>query len=174
MEEDDEVIDKLKEFHGHICPGLLLGYQVSNIFLREFEKPKDEEIVAIVETDACSIDAIQFMTGCTLGKGNLIIRNYGKHVYTFIDRKSRDAIRIALDFEKAKNFDWSKGKIPPKDMFNIKRMKIKRLPRKARIRESIRCEMCGEGVMKGKERKFKGKVICIPCYKSLLRNSKNL
>ncbi len=33
----------------------------------------DEEIVAVVETDACFSDAVQVMTGCTFGKGDFII-----------------------------------------------------------------------------------------------------
>ena len=37
----------------------------------------DEEIVAIVENDACGVDALQCVTGCTFGKGNLIFRDYG-------------------------------------------------------------------------------------------------
>lgn len=42
----------------------------------------DEEMVAIVENDSCAVDAIQVLTGCTLGKGNLIFRDYGKqHLY---------------------------------------------------------------------------------------------
>jgi len=32
----------------------------------------DEEFVAIVENDSCSVDAIEVVTGCTMGKGNLI------------------------------------------------------------------------------------------------------
>jgi len=33
-------------------------------------RAEDEEIVAVVETDACGADAIQVRTGCTFGKGN--------------------------------------------------------------------------------------------------------
>ena len=53
-------------------------------------------MVAIVENDACMIDAIQYITGCTMGKGNLIFRDHGKPVYTFILRNGEKAVRIAL------------------------------------------------------------------------------
>ena len=46
--------------------------------LREMGRAADEEIVAVVETDMCGVDAIQFLTGCTFGKGNLIHRDWGK------------------------------------------------------------------------------------------------
>ena len=34
-------------------------------------RAEDEEIVAIVENDACGVDALQCVSGCTFGKGNL-------------------------------------------------------------------------------------------------------
>ncbi len=88
--------EKAIEFHGHSCPGLATGYRVSKIALKEIEgkRAEDEELVAIVENDACGVDAVQFITGCTLGKGNLLYRDFGKHVYTFVCRNSGKAIRI--------------------------------------------------------------------------------
>ena len=85
-------------FHGHVCPGLIIGYRAAKVAQSAFgvERSEDEELVAIVENDACSVDAIQVLLGCTLGKGNLIYRDYGKQVYTIISRESNRAIRIAL------------------------------------------------------------------------------
>ncbi|MGA3359901.1 MAG: FmdE family protein [Halobacteriota archaeon] len=86
------------KFHGHVCPGTVIGYRAAKIATREFssEKSVDEELVAIVENDSCSVDAIQVVTGCTFGKGNLIFKDHGKHVYTFINRKTGEALRISL------------------------------------------------------------------------------
>ncbi len=83
-------------FHGHICPGLALGYRAAEIALERLRsgRSEDEELVTIVETDACGVDAIQFLTGCTLGKGNLLIKDHGKHAFTFINRRTGDAVRI--------------------------------------------------------------------------------
>lgn len=84
-------------FHGHTCPGLALGYRAALIALEELrsDPSHDEELVAIVENDACGIDALQVVTGCTAGKGNLLFRDYGKHVYTLINRRNGKAIRVA-------------------------------------------------------------------------------
>jgi len=41
---------------------------------------------------------IQYVAGCTAGKGNLIFRDYGKHVYTFYHRKTGRGIRIYADY----------------------------------------------------------------------------
>ena len=85
-------------FHGHTCPGIAIGYRVSQIALEmfDYDPTKDEDLVCIAENDACSVDGIQFVSGCTLGKGNLIFRDYGKQVYTFIPRDGTEALRISL------------------------------------------------------------------------------
>jgi formylmethanofuran dehydrogenase subunit E len=41
------------------------------------------------------VDAIQSLTGCTFGKGNLIHRDYGKNSYTFIRHCDGKAVRIS-------------------------------------------------------------------------------
>jgi formylmethanofuran dehydrogenase subunit E len=83
-------------FHGHSCPGLALGYRAAEYALQHLiaDRSEDEDLVAIVENDACGVDAIQLVAGCSTGKGNLILQDFGKHVYTFIDRKSNRAIRF--------------------------------------------------------------------------------
>src|SRR6266540_1461985 len=98
MKTYDDVVD----FHGHSCPGLALGYRVSLRALREFgvDRSGDEELVAIVENNSCAVDAVQVMTGCTFGKGNLIFRDFGKQVYTFIRRPSGKGLRISIDWKK--------------------------------------------------------------------------
>ncbi|MCX6696280.1 MAG: FmdE family protein [Methanoregula sp.] len=83
-------------FHGHACPGLAIGYRAAEYALQHLRagRSEDEDLVAIVENDACGIDALQVVAGCSLGKGNLIFRDFGKHAYTVIDRKSKRAIRL--------------------------------------------------------------------------------
>jgi len=190
MKKLDEVI----KFHGHICPGLALGYRVSEFALRELGKrSKDEEIVAIVENNSCAVDAVQVMTGCTFGKGNLIFKDYGKQVYTFIKRPSGKAIRISIDWtpppetEKQKEM-WQKYmksdrskpvlqavhqrktkkiesilKTSEKDLFKVKHLKAS-LPEEAKIYPSVRCERCGEKTMETRLRIKNGKMLCIPCF----------
>ncbi len=42
-------------FHGHACPGLAIGYRAAVHALETFHagRDEDEELVAIVENDAC-------------------------------------------------------------------------------------------------------------------------
>lgn len=100
METAKEIpFQEVTKFHGHICPGTVIGYRAAQIAVRAFalKKSVDEELITIVENDSCSVDAIQVVTGCTFGKGNLIFKDYGKHVYTFINRETGESLRISLN-----------------------------------------------------------------------------
>lgn len=105
----DPEFNAVVAFHGHLCLDIAMGYRVAKAAMRELscERPRDEELVAIVENDACSVDAVQAVTGCTFGKGNLIYRPYGKAVYTFVDRRTGRALRIYCHFWET--FDRGEG-----------------------------------------------------------------
>ena len=77
-----ETIDRVIKFHGHSCPGLAIGIRVSELALERLGEPESGELIAVVETDMCGVDAIQFLTGCTFGKGNLIHKDHGKMAFT--------------------------------------------------------------------------------------------
>lgn len=75
-------------FHGHECPCLAIGYRMVCAAMKALnaERSSDEELVAIVENDACGVDALQCVSGCTFGKGNLLFRDYGKQGDTLYSR----------------------------------------------------------------------------------------
>lgn len=64
-------IEAVAAFHGHWCPGLAIGIRAAEYADHRFPNAADMDRIAVVETDMCGVDAIQFLTGCTLGKGNL-------------------------------------------------------------------------------------------------------
>ena len=180
------------QFHGHLCPGLALGYRVAKAALRELkaDRPQDEELVAIVENDSCAVDAVQFITGCTFGKGNLIFRDYGKHVYTLFNRRTNQGVRISEDyrgFEGDQRYPELKkrqeaGEDVSREMQVFKMEKASAIlkadekeiltitpvssppPEEAKIRGSLRCSVCGEKFMGSRSREKNGKVMCIPCF----------
>lgn len=104
---NSELVQKTIDVHGHWCPGLAIGIRAAEFALSEIGKASDEEIVAVVETDMCGVDAIQYLTGCTLGKGNLIYRDYGKNAFTFYRRRDNKALRLVTRREI-----FAKGGIP--------------------------------------------------------------
>jgi formylmethanofuran dehydrogenase subunit E len=98
----EELIASVIYFHGHSCVGLSFGIRIGEWVVNEFGRSSDEEIVAVVETDMCSVDAIQFLVGCTFGKGNLIFHDYGKNVYSFFRRSDGKNARIATQLNNQK------------------------------------------------------------------------
>lgn len=85
-------------FHGHVCPGLLIGYRAAKAAMAHLgiDRARDEEFVAIVENDACGVDAVQYLTGATFGKGNLIFRDLGKQAFSFFARDRGTSVRVVL------------------------------------------------------------------------------
>ncbi len=185
-------------FHGHQCPGLAMGLRVSQVALRELGKPaKDEELVAIVENNSCGVDAIQVLTGCTFGKGNLIFKDFGKYVYTFMNRENQRALRISIKEEavitdkhhldlfakvksktatsaemgKFKRLHIEKSNaildLPEADLLNIEEITPEPLSM-AHLHESICCDRCGEPVMETRIRLLDGAPHCIPCFEELM------
>ena len=99
MQEDIPLeLKNTVEFHGHLCPGLVVGYRAAILARKELglTRSEDEELVVIVENDSCAVDAIQYINGATFGKGNLLFRDHGLHAYTFVERNSNKQIRIEL------------------------------------------------------------------------------
>ena len=102
----DTVLSQVVAFHGHLCPGLVIGIRVAEVAMRELgRRAEDEEVVAIVETDNCAVDAIQYLTGCTFGKGNLIHLDHGKNVFTFARRSDGKAIRVVAKPRPSRHLD---------------------------------------------------------------------
>lgn len=94
---DTETVGRMVDFHGHMCPGLAIGARAAEAAVHEIGANTTERaVVAIVESDMCGVDAIQFLTGCTFGKGNLVHRDHGKVVFTFLRRCDGKAIRISM------------------------------------------------------------------------------
>ena len=101
-----EDFKKCVDFHGHLCPGLSMGFRASQAGLEwlKTQRAADEEMVAIVETDACCADAVQVMTGCTFGKGNFIYQDHGKIAFTFLSRDSGKGVRFVTGLQGPQSY----------------------------------------------------------------------
>ena len=94
----NELWQRCKEFHGHECKGLLSGFMAALYAKRllGLDFSRDEQIVCISECDACSVDAIQVMLGCTIGRGNLLFHMTGKIAFSFYSRETGKSVRLVL------------------------------------------------------------------------------
>ena len=159
-------------FHGHDCPGLAIGYRMTQAAMNQLQsiRAEDEELVAIVENKACGVDAVQCLTGCTFGKGNLIFHDYGKHVYTLYSRETGQGVRVVfhgrgipanLREDRLGFVRWLLA-ASDHDIVSVTPVTIDE-PRTATIRKSVRCSICGETVMETRVHHHNGQSICIPC-----------
>jgi formylmethanofuran dehydrogenase subunit E len=173
---------------------LAIGYHAAKAGIAWLEENRamDEEIVAIVETNACGVDAVQVLTGCTFGKGNFIYKDHGKQVFTFISRRSGRGVRIAMkpgviELDERhqellrKVMDESATEEELKEFWVIHRQKSQEIlakpaeelftmravdmtaPPKARIEPSIPCSRCGEPAMQSKLVDQDGHKVCKDC-----------
>jgi formylmethanofuran dehydrogenase subunit E len=167
-----ELMKKATMFHGHICPGIAIGVLVAKYALENgFEHSPDEELVAVVETDNCSVDALQTILGTTYGKGNLIHKDYGKSNYNIYSRKNQKGVRLSLKKTIFDNKKLSRDEkiqnllsLEPENVFEIRNIEYDP-PGMAQIEESLPCSLCGELTMESRMMNYQGKFMCIPCYK---------
>jgi len=170
----EELMDKAVKFHGHSCPGLAIGVLVSKYILdngNDFSI--DEELVAVVENDNCSVDAIQALLGTTFGKGNLTHNDFGKNNFSFFNRTSNKAVKLSIKARSFGDKEMSREErleiilnSNPEDIFEIKEIEYKP-PNKAEIHQSLACDNCGEPTMSTRLKDFEGKKLCLPCHEKL-------
>jgi len=194
---DKEFIEKTIAFHGHSCPGLVIGIRAAELALQKMAHADKEDLVAVVETDMCGVDAIQFLTGCTFGKGNLIHKDYGKTAFSFYDRSKNAGFRAVLRPDLTGKIGSELRTLTKKveagtaneeeraRVQNVRKELQERymkaaleemfivtepplpVPKPARILASLKCEDCGEMAMESRTRRFDGKTLCLPCFEKV-------
>ena len=167
--------EKCVAFHGHSCGGLTIGYKAAlyAMDLLDISFADNEQVVCICENDACGVDAIQVLLGCSIGKGNLLFHMTGKQAFSFYDRAEGKSVRLVLK-PKPLNLTPEASacyyqNTAYEDLFEVKETKL-RLPRKARIFDSYYCDCCGEKtganwIRLGKD----GQKLCLDCYETYNR-----
>lgn len=190
-------IDRCIAFHGHSCPGLAIGIRASEFCLQRIGHNDRIDVMAVCETDMCGVDAIQFLTGCTFGKGNLIHRDYGKTAFSFYNRdtgqgwrivlksdamgpaypESRDLMKRSVDGESTPEQDVRLDELRTLMQKHVLSIPLEDLfhvdrprdlqPRPAKILDTLTCAACGEPVMESRIRLFDGRTLCIPCFEQV-------
>jgi formylmethanofuran dehydrogenase subunit E len=83
--------------HGHFCPFSAIGVKAAARAMKELgvRSTGMEEVVAIVETNNCFSDGVQFVTGCSFGNNALIYRDFGKTAFT-LAKRTGEGVRISV------------------------------------------------------------------------------
>ena len=97
-----EYINRVKAFHGHVAPGMILGGFMVDLAIQH--RPSGDFFDAICETRACLPDAIQLLTPCTVGNSWLKIIDLGRFALSFFEKYSGNGARVCVDSQKLD--DW--------------------------------------------------------------------
>ncbi len=176
MSDFETLLEKGKNFHGDICPGIVMGTRIAMAGMRELEMnvfEKNRDLIVYVEIDRCMTDAIQAVTGLTMGHRTLKFRDYGKFAATFVDLSTNKAIRISA-------LESSRGDPSEVDMDEIVE-KLSNIPEEELMRiEAVQvdipeedipgfpkyktfCEECGERILDRREIIVDDKTFCKAC-----------
>ena len=167
---------KAREFHGHVCPGIVLGTRLTLAGLRELginPWKKDHNLMVYVEIDRCGADAIQAITGCSLGHRNLRHKDFGKFAATFVDLVSHRAVRVSVHEKNRAQHDLlSKDEVirvlstvPEDEILRVEQVSVTvpeddlpGFPHNKAI-----CNRCGEQVVDHREVVRDGTILCRNC-----------
>lgn len=184
LSTDSPVWKAAVRFHGHACPGLAIGCRMAlaaisalrldvsflqhadEIFLNSFSP--DEELVCVAETDACCVDAVQFLLGCTMGKGNLLLKLRGKTAMSFYHRPTEKSVRIlwtaVMRQEMSREQKMDAFLSGPEDRLFVMREIQFNPPHRAVISKSMLCSQCGEMTAEYAIKLLDGKPFCTDCW----------
>ena len=189
---EQELVDKATALHGELCPGLATGIQAARLALRELGgSDATRNVVAVAETDMCGVDAVQAITGCTIGNRNLIMLDYGKIGFQFFT--DGRAFRISGRHPWSAEYQAARRRMlagtatasekeafpaqqdaeverilstPPEELFTVRAFGAER-PLTSTVDAWVICDECGEEVMESRIRHFQGRELCIPDYHTI-------
>jgi formylmethanofuran dehydrogenase subunit E len=91
-------LKRVVDFHGHLCPDLVLGCKLCEYAKKLFSQGGglNGGISVIAENCTSSLDAIQIILGTTVGNQRLQVMDFGKHNYTLLSKKAETGFRLSL------------------------------------------------------------------------------
>ncbi len=184
MKTFDELLDKATAIHGHICAGQVIGVRLAMLGLKliGIDDPQGvdrKKFYVLVEIDRCATDAIQTVTGCSLGKRSMKWLDHGIMAASFVNLEDGRAVRILAREESRKLAGKYCPEIkekyqqqlaayrimPEEELFYIQKVRIKvpacDMPGRPQCR--VQCASCGEWVQDSRHIEQNGKLLCKNC-----------
>lgn len=181
----EALLQESVKVHGHLCAGQVLGVRMAMRGIKEIgiEEPRGKDrknIMVFIEIDRCATDAVQSVTGCSLGHRTMKFMDYGKMCATFLNLKTNKAMRIIAredSKQKAKNYfpdieDKYKAQLEAykimsdEELFDLQEVAVNTVKPEdmpGRPLNRVQCQACGEYVQDVREVYKDGKVLCRPC-----------
>jgi formylmethanofuran dehydrogenase subunit E len=184
MESFEKLLDISTKIHGHVCAGQVIGVRMSMLGLARIgiDDPKGadrKKLYVLVEIDRCATDAIQSVTGCSLGKRSMRWMDFGIMAATFVNLETGKAVRITAREESrelSKKYYPELGnkyqqqleayKIMPEDelfAFQEVQVDIPECDMPGRPMRRVQCGECGDYVQDCREVEQDGKILCRAC-----------
>jgi formylmethanofuran dehydrogenase subunit E len=184
MKSFEELLKQSTDVHGHICAGQVIGVRMCLLALSliGIEDPKGNDrkkIYTLVEIDRCATDAIQSVTGCSLGKRSMKHLDHGVMAATFVNLESGKSVRITaleearehaskycaeIENKYARQLEAYKV-MPEKELFRIEHVQVdipeENLP--GRPMRRVQCDICSEWVQDCRDTQVDGKNLCRGC-----------
>lgn len=91
----DKFLVMIREFHGHIAPGVVLGGLMVDLARRNL--PPGQYFDAVAETRSCLPDAIHLLTPCTIGNGWLRVVDSGRFALSLFEKYTGHGARVYVD-----------------------------------------------------------------------------
>ncbi|RMG72845.1 MAG: formylmethanofuran dehydrogenase [Nitrospirae bacterium] len=183
-DEFERLLDESVRIHGHLCPGQVLGvrmaiYGLEKVGIQEPKGADRKKLYLFVEIDRCATDALQSVTGCSLGKRSMRFVDYGKMAATFVNLETGKAVRVVAkeeardrakdyfpDIENKYQCQLEAYKImPDEELFYHQEVKVDIPPQDmpGRPLKRVRCDSCGEYVQDLRDLSIDGKTLCRAC-----------
>ena len=184
MESFDELLEVSTRIHGHICAGQVIGVRMSMLGLERIgiDDPKEtdrKKLYVLVEIDRCATDAIQSVTGCSLGKRSMRWMDFGIMAATFVNLESGKAVRVTAReearelskkycpeiTEKYKRQLAAYRVMPEEELFSVQEVKVT-IPdcdMPGRPQRRMQCEQCGDYVQDSRDVEQEGRTLCRAC-----------
>jgi formylmethanofuran dehydrogenase subunit E len=182
MHSLDELLIESTAIHGHHCAGQVLGVRMAMLGCREvnIDEPKGcKKLIVYVEMDRCATDAVQAVTGCSLGKRTLKFLDYGKMAATFINTATGKAVRVlakdgargiarhyAPDAATPRDAQKQAYRVMPEDsLFSWRPAALDIPPQEmpGYRGQRAQCQECGEGINFHRQVEVNGRTLCRPC-----------
>ena len=127
------LVDRGVEFHGHLGPFLVCGIRMGLVALDKLNSTghKDLSVVSYSGKQppfSCLNDGVQISTGCTLGKGNITVRDKGQARIIFEKEKNKleislkDFILDKIEYKDIDSYSKELMDIPEEELFEWKRI----------------------------------------------------
>ena len=180
----EEILEESVRVHGHLCAGQVLGVRMALLGLRliGIKDPRGtdrKKFLVFVEIDRCATDAIQSVTGASLGKRSLKFYDYGIMAATFLNLETGQAFRVIAREEARQLADRYFPEIsdryrrqleayrvmPEEELFEVQEVtvEVSEFDLPGRPKRRVQCEACRIYVQDGRDIEKEGRILCRPC-----------